>query len=398
MPPSPNATTKASSRKKASAVEAQPVPQAAQRTSYDALQIVGARQNNLRNIDVEVPLGAFVAVTGVSGSGKSSLIDDILYRALSKRLHRASTFPGAHDAIKGVAKINKVIRVDQQPLGNTPTSNPATYTGVFEQIRELFAQLPEARVRGYTPRRFSFNVAGGRCDKCEGAGQLRIEMHFLPDVWVNCDVCDGKRYNAETLAVRYQGRSIADVLEMPIGEAVKLFENIPRIRRTLQVLCDVGLDYLTLGQSAPTLSGGDAQRVKLTTELSKRGTGRTLYSLEEPTTGLHFEDVKKLLEVLHELVDNGNSVLVIEHNLDVIKTADWVIDLGPEGGDGGGRIVAEGTPEQVAKVKASHTGRYLAEALGRTAERRQAHAPKRKAAAAAAPATKATRKKKSASG
>jgi len=357
--------------RKAAAEAAPPLREAPRRLDFDALRILGARHHNLRGIDVEIPLGALVAVTGVSGSGKSSLIDDILYRALSKRLHRASTFPGAHDALKGVNKINKVIRVDQQPLGNTPTSNPATYTGAFELIRELYAQLPDARVRGYTARRFSFNVPGGRCDKCEGAGQLRIEMHFLPDVWVTCDVCDGKRYNAETLAVRYKGRSIADVLEMPIGEAVKLFSNIPKIRRILQVLCDVGLDYLTLGQSAPTLSGGEAQRVKLAAELARPDTGRTIYLLDEPTTGLHFDDLAKLLDVLNRLVDLGNTVVVIEHNLDVIKTADWVIDMGPEAGDGGGQLVVAGTPEDVVEhsrrqrsgkhpdLLRSHTGEAL---------------------------------------
>jgi excinuclease ABC subunit A len=312
------------------------------------LQIVGARHNNLKGIDVRIPLGAFTAVTGPSGSGKSSLVEDILYQQLAKTLHRARAFPGAHDAIRGVEQVNKVIRVDQQPLGNTPTSNPATYTGVFELIRVLFAQLPESKLRGYTARRFSFNVPGGRCEACEGAGKLCIEMHFLPDVWVECDTCGGQRYNPETLAVKYHGRSIADVLAMPCGEAVKLFENIPKIRRILETLCDVGLDYLTLGQSAPTLSGGEAQRVKLAAELSRPDTGRTLYLLDEPTTGLHFDDLAKLLEVLNRLVDLGNTVVVIEHNLDVIKTADWVIDVGPEAGADGGQIVAAGTPEDVA--------------------------------------------------
>ncbi len=311
------------------------------------LEIIGARHNNLQNIDVQIPLAAFTAVTGVSGSGKSSLIENILYSQLAKTLHRARTFPGAHDKIRGVKHVNKVIRVDQQPLGNTPTSNPATYTGVFELIRQLFAQLPEAKLRGYAPRRFSFNVAGGRCDACDGAGQLCIEMHFLPDVWVECDTCHGKRYNEETLAVRYHGRSIADVLDMPCGEAARLFENVPKIRRILQTLCDVGLDYLTLGQSAPTLSGGEAQRVKLASELSRPDTGRTLYLLDEPTTGLHFDDLAKLLDVLNRLVDLGNTVVVIEHNLDVIKTADWVIDMGPEAGEGGGQIVFAGTPEEI---------------------------------------------------
>ncbi|MEX0936263.1 MAG: excinuclease ABC subunit UvrA [Pirellulales bacterium] len=312
------------------------------------LEVVGARHNNLKGIDVRIPLGALTAVTGPSGSGKSSLVEDILYQQLAKTLHRARTFPGAHDAIRGVEQINKVIRVDQQPLGNTPTSNPATYTGVFELIRVLFAQLPESKLRGYTARRFSFNVPGGRCEACEGAGKLCIEMHFLPDVWVECDTCGGQRYNPETLAVKYHGRSIADVLAMPCGEAVKLFENLPKIRRILETLCDVGLDYLTLGQSAPTLSGGEAQRVKLAAELSRPDTGRTLYLLDEPTTGLHFDDLAKLLEVLNRLVDLGNTVVVIEHNLDVIKTADWVIDVGPEAGADGGQIVAAGTPEDVA--------------------------------------------------
>ena len=311
------------------------------------LEVLGARHNNLKNIDVQIPLGTFTVVTGTSGSGKSSLVEDVLYNALARHLHRAKTFPGAHDAIRGVEQINKVIRVDQQPLGQTPTSNPATFTGVFDLIRSLFAQLPEAKLRGYAPRRFSFNVAGGRCEKCEGNGQLRIEMHFLPDVWVECDTCHGQRYNPETLAVRYHGKSIAEVLDMPCGEAVKLFENIPKIRRILQTLCDVGLDYLTLGQPAPTLSGGEAQRVKLAAELSRPDTGRTLYLLDEPTTGLHFDDLAKLLEVLNRLVDLGNTVVVIEHNLDVIKTADWVIDMGPEAGDEGGYLVAAGTPEDV---------------------------------------------------
>ncbi|HEV3137665.1 MAG TPA: excinuclease ABC subunit A, partial [Pirellulales bacterium] len=311
------------------------------------LEILGARHNNLRNVDAQIPLGCFSVVTGVSGSGKSSLVEDVLYNSLAKTLHRASTTPGQHDVIRGLEQINKVIRVDQQPLGQTPTSNPATYTGVFELIRALYAQLPEARVRGYTSRRFSFNVPGGRCEECEGNGQLCIEMHFLPDVWVECDTCRGRRYNPETLAVTYHGQSIADVLDMSCGRAVKLFENIPKIRRILQTLCDVGLDYLTLGQAAPTLSGGEAQRVKLAAELSRPDTGRTLYLLDEPTTGLHFEDIAKLLDVLNRLVDLGNSVVVIEHNLDVIKTADWVIDMGPEAGDGGGFVVACGTPEDI---------------------------------------------------
>ncbi|HJT31468.1 MAG TPA: hypothetical protein VJ783_05410, partial [Pirellulales bacterium] len=311
------------------------------------LEIIGARHNNLRGIDARIPLGTFTAITGVSGSGKSSLIEDVLYKSLARTLHRARTFPAAHEALRGVERINKVIRVDQQPLGHTPTSNPATYTGVFELIRALYAQLPEAKLRGYTPRRFSFNVPGGRCEKCEGNGQLRIEMHFLPDVWVECDECRGKRYNAETLAVRFKGQSIADVLDMPCGKAVELFANIPKVRKVLETLCDVGLDYIRLGQAAPTLSGGEAQRVKLAAELSRPDTGQTLYLLDEPTTGLHFDDLAKLLDVLNRLVDLGNTVVVIEHNLDVIKTADWVIDMGPEAGDGGGHVVAAGTPEDI---------------------------------------------------
>ena len=311
------------------------------------LEVRGARHNNLRNIDVRFPLGTLTAVTGPSGSGKSSLVDDILYSALARTLHRASTVPGAHDELRGIDHVNKVIRVDQQALGNSPSSNPATYTGAFDLIRSLFAQLPEARLRGYSPRRFSFNVAGGRCEACEGNGQRRIEMHFLPDVWVQCETCRGQRYNLETLAVTYHGRTISDVLDMTCGDACQLFENIPKIRRVLETLCAVGLDYLTLGQPAPTLSGGEAQRVKLAAELSRPDTGRTLYLLDEPTTGLHFEDLAKLLDVLHRLVDLGNTVVVIEHNLDVVKSADWVIDLGPEAGAAGGYLVAEGTPEDL---------------------------------------------------
>ncbi|MHC4398486.1 MAG: excinuclease ABC subunit UvrA [Planctomycetota bacterium] len=311
------------------------------------LEVIGARHHNLKCIDAGIPLGAFTVITGTSGSGKSSLVDDVLYSALARSLHRARAFAGAHDAIRGLEHVNKVIRVDQQPLGQTPTSNPATFTGVFDLIRSLFAQLPESKLRGYTPRRFSFNVPGGRCEKCEGNGQLKIEMHFLPDVWVECDACRGRRYEPETLAVRYHGQSIADVLGLPCSEAVRLFENLSKIRRVLQTLCDVGLDYLTLGQPAPTLSGGEAQRVKLAAELSRPDTGRTLYLLDEPTTGLHFHDLAKLLDVLNRLVDLGNTVVVIEHNLDVIKTADWVIDMGPEAGDEGGYVVVAGTPEDV---------------------------------------------------
>ncbi len=328
-----------------------------------ALTVKGARQNNLKNIDVSFPLGAFITVTGVSGSGKSSLVHEVLHNTLARKLHRAKTPGAAHDDIVGLEQIDKVINVDQDPIGNSPSSNPATYTGVFDLIRQLFAQLPEAKVRGYHPRRFSFNKPGGRCEACEGNGQKKIEMHFLPDVWVECDVCHGSRYNPETLAVHYKGRSIADVLKMSVGEALEMFENIPKIRRVLQTLADVGLGYLSLGQPAPTLSGGEAQRVKLAAELARPNTGRTLYLLDEPTTGLHFDDIYKLLEVLNRLVDLGNTVIVVEHNLDVIKTADWVIDLGPEAGDAGGQIVAAGTPEDIARVKESHTGQVLAAVL-----------------------------------
>ncbi|MCH2113743.1 MAG: excinuclease ABC subunit UvrA [Pirellulales bacterium] len=311
------------------------------------LRVVGARHQNLKSVDVDIPLSTLTAVTGVSGSGKSSLVEEVLYNQLARMLHRAGTNPGAHDRIVGVEQIDKVIRVDQRPLGNTPTSNPATYTGLFELVRQLFAQLPEAKLRGYSARRFSFNVNGGRCDACDGAGEICIEMHFLPDVWVDCDTCQGRRYNPETLEVRYCGRSIADVLEMSCGDALQLFENIPKIRRILQTLCDVGLDYVALGQSAATLSGGEAQRVKLAAELARPDTGKTLYVLDEPTTGLHFDDIVKLLDVLHRLVDLGNTVVVIEHNLDVIKQADWIIDLGPEAGADGGQVVVQGTPEQI---------------------------------------------------
>ncbi|MDY0169436.1 MAG: excinuclease ABC subunit UvrA [Thermoguttaceae bacterium] len=335
------------------------------------LEIRGARQNNLKNIDVAIPLGTFTVISGVSGSGKSSLVEDVLYRALARLLHRAATIPGAHDGIHGVDRINKVIRVDQQPLGQTPTSNPATYTGAFELIRELFAQLPEAKLRGYTARRFSFNVSGGRCEKCEGNGQLKIEMHFLPDVWVECPECRGRRYNAETLAVRYRGRSIADVLEMSCGEALRLFRQIPKIRRILKTLCDVGLDYVTIGQPAPTLSGGEAQRVKLAAELSRPDTGNTLYLLDEPTTGLHFEDLRKLLDVLNRLVDLGNTVVVIEHNLDVIKTADWVIDLGPEAGEEGGYVVAAGTPEDLVAGAGNVAGTCRAPSAAKSRSKRK---------------------------
>ncbi|NWG13797.1 MAG: ATP-binding cassette domain-containing protein, partial [Acidobacteria bacterium] len=323
------------------------------------LVIHGARHHNLKNITVEFPLGLFICVTGVSGSGKSSLVEDILFKSLTRRLHRALTDPGEHERIEGIGHIDKVIEIDQAPIGRTPRSNPATYTGLFTHIRELFALLPESRIRGYKPGRFSFNVKGGRCETCEGDGVRTIEMNFLPDVHVLCEACQGKRYNRETLAVKYKGYSIADLLEMNIGDAYTLLENIPSIAQKLQTLQEVGLGYVHLGQPATTLSGGEAQRVKLARELSRRATGRTLYILDEPTTGLHFHDVKKLLDILNSLVDLGNTVVVIEHNLDVIKTADWLIDLGPEGGEGGGRLVAAGTPEQVARRKQSHTGQAL---------------------------------------
>ena len=324
-----------------------------------ALVVRGAREHNLRGLDVEIPLGCFVAVTGVSGSGKSTLINDILWNALARRFYRAKTMPGAHDRIDGLDLLDKVVDIDQSPIGRTPRSNPATYTGLFTQIRELFAELPESKMRGYTPGRFSFNVKGGRCEACQGDGLVKIEMHFLPDVYVPCDVCRGRRYNRETLEVFFKGHSIADVLELTVDDALELFEAQPRLRRHLQTLSDVGLGYIHLGQSATTLSGGEAQRVKLATELSKIATGQTFYILDEPTTGLHFEDVRMLLEVLHKLVDRGNTVLVIEHNLDVIKTADWIIDLGPEGGPAGGEVVAAGPPERVAAVERSHTGQFL---------------------------------------
>jgi excinuclease ABC subunit A len=327
------------------------------------LRVVGAQANNLRQLTVDIPLGVFVAVTGVSGSGKSTLVTEILYRALARHLYRAKTVPGQHTRIEGLDFIDKVIEIDQSPIGRTPRSNPATYTGLFTPIRDLFAQLPESKLRGYGPGRFSFNVKGGRCEACEGDGLVKIEMHFLPDVYVPCEVCKGRRYNRETLEVRYKGRSIADVLELTVADGLDFFEAQPRIVDRLELLNDVGLGYLHLGQSATTLSGGEAQRVKLATELARRETGRTLYILDEPTTGLHFEDVRLLLDVLHRLVDKGNSVLVIEHNLDVIKTADWIIDLGPEGGTRGGAIVAQGTPEQVAQARESYTGAFLRRVL-----------------------------------
>ena len=323
----------------------------------------GAREHNLKHIDVTVPLGCFVTVTGVSGSGKSTLVTEILYPALARVLNGSRQPVGAHDKLEGAEHIDKIIEIDQSPIGRTPRSNPATYTGLFTTIRELFAAMPEARLRGYKPGRFSFNVKGGRCENCKGDGILKIEMQFLPDVYVPCEVCKGKRYNREALEIHYKGRSIADVLEMTIEEANEFFAPVPSIKAKLQTLVDVGLGYIHLGQPATTLSGGEAQRVKLATELSRRATGRTLYVLDEPTTGLHFADVEKLLTVLHRLVDGGNTVLVIEHNLDVIKTADWIIDLGPEGGTRGGEVIATGTPEQVAEVEGSATAEYLARVL-----------------------------------
>jgi excinuclease ABC subunit A len=330
----------------------------------NALRLRGARQHNLRDVDVSFPLGTFTCVTGVSGSGKSTLVNDILYAALARHFHRSRLVPGFHAGIDGLDRIDKVVDIDQAPIGRTPRSNPATYTGLFTPIRTLFAELPESKIRGYSPGRFSFNVKGGRCEACQGDGLIKIEMHFLPDVYVPCDVCRGRRYNRETLEVFYAGRTIADVLEMTVSEALEFFSAVPQIHRKLETLADVGLGYIHLGQSATTLSGGEAQRVKLATELSRRDTGRTFYILDEPTTGLHFEDVRLLLDVLHRLVDRGNTVVVIEHNLEVVKTADWIIDLGPEGGAGGGRIVAEGTPEAVAANPVSHTGRFMAEVLG----------------------------------
>ncbi|HEX2778672.1 MAG TPA: excinuclease ABC subunit UvrA, partial [Gemmatimonadaceae bacterium] len=335
-----------------------------------SIRVEGAMEHNLRDVSVDIPLGTFVAVTGVSGSGKSTLVEDVLHRSLARHFYRARLIPGAHQRILGLEHIDKVIDIDQSPIGRTPRSNPATYTGLFTPIRDLFAEMPESKIRGYGPGRFSFNVKGGRCEACQGDGLVKIEMHFLPDVYVPCEVCKGKRYNRETLEVRFRGLSIADVLELTVEDALEYFENQPRVRQKLETLNDVGLGYIHLGQSATTLSGGEAQRIKLATELSKRDTGRTFYILDEPTTGLHFEDVRVLLAVLHRLVDRGNTVLVIEHNLDVVKTADWIIDMGPEGGQRGGTVVATGSPEDVARVDASHTGRYLRPLLDRAQTRR----------------------------
>ena len=337
-----------------------------------SLTIKGASGNNLKNVDATIPLGTFTAITGVSGGGKSTLIIETLYKALARKLNGASAAPSPYESIEGLNHLDKVIDIDQSPIGRTPRSNPATYTGAFGPIRDWFAGLPESKARGYAPGRFSFNVKGGRCEACQGDGVIKIEMHFLPDVYVTCETCDGKRYNRETLEVLYKGKSIADVLDMTVEEAEKFFSAVPAIQSKMETLNRVGLSYVKVGQQATTLSGGEAQRVKLAKELSKRATGKTLYILDEPTTGLHFEDVRKLLEVLHELVDTGNTVVVIEHNLDVIKTADHIIDIGPEGGDGGGRIVATGTPEDVAAVEDSWTGKFLAETFRRQDERRAA--------------------------
>ena len=345
----------------------------AQRAEADeSRQIVirGARGNNLKNLDVAIPLSLMTCVTGVSGSGKSTLINDTLYLATAAQLNGSATSPASHAAIDGLENVDRVIDISQSPIGRTPRSNPATYSGLFTPIRELFAGTQEARSRGYKPGRFSFNVKGGRCEACQGDGVIKVEMHFLPDIYVACDVCKGKRYNRETLEVRYKGKSIHEVLEMTVEDALEFFANVPVIKRKLQTLMDVGLSYVTLGQNATTLSGGEAQRVKLAKELSKRDTGKTLYILDEPTTGLHFHDIAQLLHVLHRLRDHGNTVVVIEHNLDVIKTADWIIDLGPEGGDGGGRVIAEGTPEQVAASERSYTGQFLARTLDRDAPKK----------------------------
>ena len=346
------------------------------------VEIEGATQHNLKKVDVKVPLGVFCCVTGVSGSGKSSLVNEVLYKSVSNRLHRSRLRPGAHKRVRGIDQLDKIISVDQSPIGRTPRSNPATYIGLFDQIRDLFSKTQEARARGYKPGRFSFNVKGGRCEVCRGDGQIKIEMHFLPDVYVPCEQCHGKRYNRETLDIRFKGKTIADVLDMPIEEALDFFAHIPKIKRRVQALHDVGLDYMRLGQPATTLSGGEAQRVKLASELCKVATGKTLYILDEPTTGLHFADIQRLLEVLQRLVDQGNSVVVIEHNLDVIKTADRIIDMGPEGGEEGGELVASGTPEEVAAIEGSYTGQFLADIVEPSARARRA--PRRQKVAAAA--------------
>jgi excinuclease ABC subunit A len=342
-----------------------PMPASRRRGNGKRLAVRGAAANNLKGIDVEIPLGSFVAVSGVSGSGKSSLVSDILSRRLAQHFYRAKERPGPHGGIEGLQHLDKAIDIDQSPIGRTPRSNPATYTGMFTHMRDLFAQLPEAKMRGYGPGRFSFNVKGGRCEACQGDGIIQIEMQFLPDVYVPCEVCHGTRYSREVQEVKFRGHSIAEVLDMTVDEAIGVFENVPKIMNKLRTLRDVGLGYIRLGQPATQLSGGEAQRVKLSTELSRRDTGKTIYVLDEPTTGLHYFDVERLLTVLHRLVDHGNTVVVIEHNLDVLKTADWLIDLGPEGGDRGGELVAVGTPEEVAQDAASHTGRYLRPVLER---------------------------------
>ena len=341
-----------------------PVPEV-RRKPTGWLKVLGAQENNLKNIDVKFPLGVMTCVTGVSGSGKSSLVNQILYKRLARDLNRARTIPGRHKGIEGLEQLDKVINIDQSPIGRTPRSNPATYTGVFDLIRDLFATTPDAKARGYKKGRFSFNVKGGRCEACSGDGIIKIEMHFLPDVYVPCEVCKGRRYNRETLEVKYKGKNIYDVLDMTVEEAMHFFENVPSIHRKMETLYDVGLSYIRLGQPSTTLSGGEAQRIKLATELSKRSTGKTIYILDEPTTGLHFADVHKLTEILHRLTEDGNTVIVIEHNLDVIKTADYIIDIGPEGGDKGGTVIAEGTPEEVAESPVSYTGKYIKPMLER---------------------------------
>ena len=342
------------------------------------LRVEGAHGNNLRHVDLAIPVGVFSCITGVSGSGKSTLINDTLLALASRELNGSSDRPAAHKSVSGLEHFDKVVSIDQSPIGRTPRSNPATYTGLFTPIRDLYAAVPESRARGYEPGRFSFNVKGGRCEACQGDGLIKVEMHFLPDVYVPCDVCRGKRYNRETLEITYKGKNISEVLAMTVENAHALFEPVPFIARKLKTLLDVGLSYITLGQSATTLSGGDAQRVKLATELSKRDTGRTLYVLDEPTTGLHFHDIEQLLQVLHELTERGNTVVVIEHNLDVIKTADWIVDLGPEGGFRGGQIIASGTPEQIAAHPGSYTGQYLGKLLASAATKVAAKTPRRK--------------------
>jgi excinuclease ABC subunit A len=357
-----------------------PIPEARRPVSTTRMvRVVGAAGNNLKHVTGEIPVGAFTCITGVSGGGKSTFTVETLYKAAARRLNNASDAPASFERIEGLENFDKVIDIDQSPIGRTPRSNPATYTGAFTAIRDWFAGLPEAKARGYGPGRFSFNVKGGRCEACQGDGLIKIEMHFLPDIYVTCDVCRGHRYNRETLEILFRGKSIADVLDMTVEEAAQMFRAVPAIRDKMETLKRVGLGYIKVGQQATTLSGGEAQRVKLSKELSRRATGRTLYILDEPTTGLHFEDVRKLLEVLHELVDQGNTVVVIEHNLDVVKTADWVVDFGPEGGDGGGRIISTGTPETVATDAESWTGRYLSHLLRRQIERTVLQSPRKRA-------------------